>query len=707
VFGNFFLDWSVISVSVFNMIILFWLSLTVLLNAQRKRFGVWFASFGMIIGSIFFAIHTIIIYNGFTYTERQMNILWSVGWTLLILLPVSWYMLILWYLGFWENESHYLQKRQKYWFIVDIILFFISARYVLFTNTLPTFLDFASLDMSKALSIQNIPVLIIIYPLYILLSIILSIDALRFPGPNFRIMGETARMRAKPWLTGASSILLIVSLMVTSFMIWVVFNSWKYLKYDTYYMIYGIVEVSDLVISSFISLAVIFLGQAITSYEIFTGNTLPRRGLFRNWLNTIFLSSAYSIIIGSGLTGKIDIIHYLLLTAFLMTGFYVMANKRFYLERERFMSELYPFVRNQNIYDNLLQEDNIKDNNDSFFAMCKNILETSKACLIPLGFFAPLINRNFYYPNENPEIDIDINSIIHNDTLHDTLCFMLNKNDSNNYILYVPLWNEKGLTGILFIGKKIDNGLYSQEEIQIARSISERIIDTYASTQMAKILVETQRKRMTETKLIDTQTRRILHDDILPILHTSIIDLSSDGDKNEIINSISSAHKKISNLITNKGNDDLTKVSKDGLISAVKSFVEKEMKNNFNNIEWKIDLNSDNYFENLSLTVNEVIFYAIREIIRNSAKYAQTENDKVDLSIKVEIDEQVKIIIEDNGQGINSETKSTGTGQVLKLHSTMIAVIGGYISVESEKNNFTRVTIVLNSDLGKLEEVNY
>lgn len=696
--GNFFLDWGVITVSVFNTILLFWLALTVLLNAQRRRFGVLLAGTGMTMGSIFFAIHTIIVYNGFTYTESQINTLWSLGWTILLILPIAWYMLILWYLGFWESESHYLQKRQKYWFFIDLILFFITARYVLFTKTLPTFIDFASMDMSNALSIQNIPVLIIIYPIYILLSIALSIDALRFPGHNFRIMGELARMRARPWLMASSFMLLVVSLMVTSFMLWVLFNSWKYERYDTYILIYAVVAISDLVISSCISIAILFLGQAITSYEIFTGNTLPRRGLFRNWLNTIFLSAAYSIIIGAGLVGRIAVIHYLMFTAFLMTGFYVMANKRFYLERERFMQELYPFVKTQNIYSNLLDGNEDLDNQDnvSFIAMCNDILETEKAVLIPLGYFSSLINKSFYYPAESEEYEINFEEISHKENLHDNLCFMLNPDDFSGLILYVPLWSEKGLSGLLFLGRKKDNGLYAQEEIEIARSISERIIDTYASAQMAKTLVDTQRKRMTETKLIDNQTRRILHDEILPLLHTSIIGLSANQDKNEIITSISDAHKQISDLLRNNGNDSLIKVSKSGLIAALKDFIEKEMKNCFKEIIWDIDSEAENYLKNQSLTVNEVIFYAIREIIRNSAKYAVNNEDGLILKIKSAIDNELKIIIEDNGQGINPDHKSeSGSGQGLKLHSTMLAVIGGYIAIESEKNNFTRANIVL------------
>ena len=38
--GGFWLDWAIISVSLFNTILLCWLGLTVLLNADRRDWGV-------------------------------------------------------------------------------------------------------------------------------------------------------------------------------------------------------------------------------------------------------------------------------------------------------------------------------------------------------------------------------------------------------------------------------------------------------------------------------------------------------------------------------------------------------------------------------------------------------------------------------------------------------------------------------------------
>ena len=53
----------------------------------------------------------------------------------------------------------------------------------------------------------------------------------------------------------------------------------------------------DLVIATIISVAIILLGQAVVSYEVFTGKTLPRRGLLRHWRRAIILAAGYSILV--------------------------------------------------------------------------------------------------------------------------------------------------------------------------------------------------------------------------------------------------------------------------------------------------------------------------------------------------------------------------------------------------------------------------
>ncbi len=45
--GNFSLDWLTLAVSLFNTILLLWLGLTVLLNAERRSWGIWMAGGGL------------------------------------------------------------------------------------------------------------------------------------------------------------------------------------------------------------------------------------------------------------------------------------------------------------------------------------------------------------------------------------------------------------------------------------------------------------------------------------------------------------------------------------------------------------------------------------------------------------------------------------------------------------------------------------
>src|SRR5439155_10768663 len=90
----------------------------------------------------------------------------------------------------------------------------------------------------------------------------------------------------------------------------------------------------------------------------------------------------------------------------------------------------------------------------------------------------------------------------------------------------VPLWGERGLIGALLLGEKRDGGLFTEEEIEIARASGERLIDTQASVEMAQRLMSLQRRRMAESQVLDRRARRVLHDDVLPQLHTAMLALS-------------------------------------------------------------------------------------------------------------------------------------------------------------------------------------
>ena len=110
----------------------------------------------------------------------------------------------------------------------------------------------------------------------------------------------------------------------------------------------------DLFISSLIALAVILLGQAIVSYEVFTGKALPRRGFRRYWHRAIVLAAGYGTLVGWSLTIQLRPAYSFLLTTLLVVGFYALLSWRSFAERERTIAQLRPFVVSQQLYANLL-----------------------------------------------------------------------------------------------------------------------------------------------------------------------------------------------------------------------------------------------------------------------------------------------------------------------------------------------------------------
>ena len=63
-----------------------------------------------------------------------------------------------------------------------------------------------------------------------------------------------------------------------------------------YYILDGerleVIGLFDLVISLLIAAVALLLGQAITAYELFTGKSLPRRALARQWKHAILFTAA-------------------------------------------------------------------------------------------------------------------------------------------------------------------------------------------------------------------------------------------------------------------------------------------------------------------------------------------------------------------------------------------------------------------------------
>jgi len=267
----------------------------------------------------------------------------------------------------------------------------------------------------------------------------------------------------------------------------------------------------------------------------------------------------------------------------------------------------------------------------------------------------------------------------------------------------VPLWSERGLIGLLLLGEKSDGGFFSQEEIEIARASGERLVDIQASTEMARRLMALQRQRLAEGQVLDRRGRRILHDEVLPRLHTALLALSSPSPENhaggerEAIDLLAEVHHQISDLLRQIPSATAPELARLGLAGALQQALENELKDAFDEVTWQVSSAAEERLPGLPALSAEVIFYAAREAMRNAALHARPVSSSAPLHLRVTLDWQTGLLlsVEDDGVGLGTRAPSDGSGQGLALHSTLMAVIGGSLALESAPGEYTRVVLSL------------
>ena len=702
------LNWFALAISIFNMILSLWLGLTVLLNAERRTWGVGLVISGLLASAAFFFSHSVILGQGIPSFIQDIRFWWHVVWVPIVVAPYLWYLLMLWYCGYWDDRKSRLHRRQSNWL-------WISAAYTLFltglliiANPLPSLAQEATIQVERLPAFGNIPIILVAYPVYIVLCIGLALDCLARPAPSGRVMGDLARSRARPWLIAASLVLFLVTLIVSGALVWILQAALQHpsiadLIYSQSYTLGAL----DLILIFLLMAAVLLTGQAIISYEIFTGKVLPRRGFQHQWRDTILLTAALSGLAAWGITTRLPTIYFILGILILAALSYALFTWQTFAERERSIQRLRPFVSSQHLFDFILKSAPPSqaevDLSTPFSALCRDVLNSRRAALVPLGTLAALGGAPLYYPAGTALRLPDLGDLLSQFTSVHMMGLSIDPARYDGAIWVAPLWSERGLNGLLFLGEKSDEGFYSLEEIEIARASGERLLDIQAIAAMAQRLLLLQRQRLAESRILDQQTRRILHDDVLPRLHAALLELSRDrqastDESDPVISTISSVHHQISDLLHAMPRITAPEVSRLGLFGALRETMDGELAGNFESVNWNVPDEVEQYAREIQPLAAEVVFFAAREALRNAARHANPI-DALVLNISASWPKGLELIIEDNGAGpINVNSGSTGQGLI--LHSTMMAVMGGSLALESSSSLPTRVVLRLPDEVG-------
>ncbi len=692
------------ALSLLNTITFVWLGLTLLLNAERRTVGTMVAGAGLLLAGLFFTVHFILIGRLAELVEPTLQSWWTPIRLTFLIPPYMWYVAFAWYCGVLGSGRH------RTWAVLLGAGCVIGGIFPTAIRHTPIYAEMIQPAKLSVLASVGITSASLIYPAFSIVCFLLSLDALRRPQASERFLGDLARIRARPWLVAADAALLLVAVVagaVGAFLL----DGIQYHELNVFApTVLRQLMFVDLGVSALLGLVAILVGKAIVSYEIFTGKTLPRGGLRRHWRNSLILGAGYGAVVGASLALSLDPSYQLALATILVAAFYALLSWRSYADRERGIEQLRPFVTSQRLYEQMLSRGAAFDAEmrTAFDALCGTVLGARIAYLAPLGPMASLAGPILTYPNGPSPSASALGEVAEQLRAAKSICVPVDPERFGGTTWAVPLQSERGLIGALLLSAKRDGGLYVQEEIEIGRAACERLIDLQASAEMARRLMELQRRRLRESQVLDQRARRVLHDEVLPSLHSAILSLSNpapsgNGSSGETMEVLMAVHGQVSRLLSSMPSGLAPEVERLGLAEALRQTVETEMAGAFDGVAWRIEPEAESAARALQQITAEVAYGAAREAIRNAARHGRDRsgNRPLRLAVSILCRDGLQIVVEDDGVGLVADgTPSLGSGQGLVLHSTMMAVVGGSLTVESTPEAGTRVALALPTGAG-------
>lgn len=695
--ASFGLNWAQYSVSFFNFLLLLWLGLTVFLNARGRSWGTILASCGLLTGALFFALHTVALDFSLDTLLETSPLWWAILSAPLVALPFGWLVLMCWYGGFWESRGNGLQKRLAVPLLVAGIWGAFLVALALWKFPQGATMPFGVRTDGNDAQFWSLRWMVLLYPPFLLLCTATALFALVFPAPTASWSRDASRQRARPYLLASSGWQLFISLGV-ALALWKVGAGTLLQGDNALYNLTGMVATwvdgADLVLQMGIAGAVLLLGKAIVSFEIFTGKLLPRRGFWRQWRAVVALAALYSVVVAGAWGLNWPPIFPLLLSMLGLGSFLAVFSWRSFRDRENELARLHSFVSSGHLLQGLLAGDEsaaARAVDEPLRVLCEQLLGAGRAALVAGPKLAPLFGPPRAFPHHLPPQN-DWTTLARETEIVRALP------DEASMDYAVPL-GENGRLGALLLGPRRDGSLYTLEEIELARATGEHLLDSGAAATLAARLGALQRQKIAEIATLDRAARRRLHDEILPLLHGALLDWKAD--EGAARGSIVAAHREISNLLREM--PGASPLSQKSVLEALKSEIEGEMSGKFDAVRWKIAPSADIEAGQLPEMAAQTLFFAARESLRNAARHGRGNDATrvLQLEISASCDARFWLEISDNGVGSNAVLRSQtgGSGSGLGLHAALLAVVGGSLEIESdEKGTRVRLGVAVGSD---------
>ncbi len=634
--------------------LLLWLGVTTLLAARGRRAFARVAGTALLLASAFFLSHAMIVGKGPTTSGSGMEFWWRLGWLPAVSAPLSWYATVIRYAGMTSRQQSL--HRRLWWVFLSIGL----AIVVLLVTDNP-FAQYRSLLFSSpsAAAGRTAP----------LVWLYLGLNVAGFSFPVLALLSgrresvSLIRAQARPWLIGTGIALLGASVLVAVTAVWAVGRALPLLRQQA--DVVAPLLRADILTLALIAAATVLLGRAVVAYEVFTERPLPRQGFFRRWRSVVLTAAGCSVLVTGLLALDVRPLYSLVAISLLGIGAYALFTWQTYRAHEVFLSRLLPFVTSLDLAERLLRAEPTAGFGDQaqalLRALCEDALGTEAADLLLPG---DPPRRVSYRRRSSGDAPGPIEAAG----------------------LRLALAGNQGTGGELVLGRKPDGREFVTEEVELARACGERLLDALAGEQIAQLLMALLRARLGELQVISTRHKRVLHDEVLPDIHAALLTLQSEVEAGNpaSVRALIHAHRTISELLHAGPRSIATELQSRGFVGALREAVQAEFADAFESVTWEVEPEVDRRLKGAEGHVaEEVAYFATLETVRNAGRHAAggRGDRRVRLRIAARWDGGLELTVSDDGVGLHSPAARFGAGEGLLLHSTMMAVVGGALSV--------------------------
>ncbi len=489
----------------------------------------------------------------------------------------------------------------------------------------------------------------------------------------------------------------------------------------------SVLVAADLLVQIALAGVGLMVGWAVVRQGILVERRLPQRGFRSQWRGTSLVAALLATVVAWMASLSPAALPELLVLVTLVTVTYALFTWEAYGEHDRMLAQLRPFIGSLSVGQAGWLTGDVREaerNVEALFtSLCRDVLGASRG---RLSIAAGRLHRTFTYaaPPESAAPRLD-------------------GLDDREWTL--PVSDERGVAAQLVLGPRADGAGYTTGDLEVARACGQRILDAMGEFVAAQAIASLARRRGLEAELSAALPRRVLHDEVLPRLHLAMLRLEKlkgrvaasatvripvggarsqptaetepadvRTELGDVVSELAAAHHDLAVLMRQSPAANPRRVEH-GFVGALRASLDGEFRGTFDTLDWHAPAAACAVADTLLPITADLLLGAALEAIRNAGRHARGGDlhRRLDLRVALAADDQwVTVAISDDGVGLQKEASrgtrddspdasytamqlagTGGTRTGLLTHGALLALVGGNLSVRSQPEAGTTVTV--------------